>query len=108
MPVERVQAGSGYRSPSVLPCFLSLFLFAGLVPDLLRLLVHLLTGELATLLCLALSLADILRKCSLEILCFGSGKENMIGRRFGAFISFQGKIHIILPCGFQKIPDISV
>ena len=108
MPVERVQAGSGYRSPSVLPCFLSLFLFARFVPDLLRLLVHLLTGELTTLLRLALSLADILRKCSLEILCFGSGKENMIGRRRGAFVSLQGKIHIVFSCGFQEITDISV
>jgi len=57
---------------------------------------------------LALSLADILRECSLEILCSGSGKENVIGRRLGAFVSFQGIVDVILSCGIEKISDISV
>lgn len=70
--------------------------------------VQLLTGKLTARFGFALSLADVLRKCSLKIFRSGSGKENMVGSRLGIFISFQSKINIIFSCGFQKIPDIFV
>ena len=62
----------------IFPRFLPLFLFARFAPELLSLLLHLLTGEFTALLGFALSLSDILRKCSLEILCLIGRKENMM------------------------------
>ena len=62
----------------IFPRFLPLFLFARFAPELLSLLLHLLTGEFTALLGFALSLSDILRKCPLEILCLIGRKENMM------------------------------